>query len=67
LVQAFLKKWWVESDFKAPNLPLSESEQQDETRNVTEYDNEKAAVTHTRNLHATPVLFYCYFFGRELS
>jgi hypothetical protein len=23
LVQAFLKKWWVESDFKAPNLPLS--------------------------------------------
>jgi hypothetical protein len=23
LVQIFLKKWWVESDFKAPNLPLS--------------------------------------------
>jgi hypothetical protein len=23
LVQAFLKKWWVESDFKAPHLPLS--------------------------------------------
>jgi hypothetical protein len=23
LVQAFLNKWWVESDFKAPNLPLS--------------------------------------------
>jgi hypothetical protein len=23
LVQAFLKKWWVEFDFKAPNLPLS--------------------------------------------
>ena len=23
LVQAFLKKWWVESDFKAPNRPLS--------------------------------------------
>jgi hypothetical protein len=23
LVQAFLKKWWVESDFIAPNLPLS--------------------------------------------
>ena len=23
LVQSFLKKWWVESDFKAPNLPLS--------------------------------------------
>ena len=23
LVQGFLKKWWVESDFKAPNLPLS--------------------------------------------
>jgi hypothetical protein len=23
LVQAFLKKWWVESDFKAPNFPLS--------------------------------------------
>jgi hypothetical protein len=23
LVQAFLKKWWAESDFKAPNLPLS--------------------------------------------
>ena len=23
LVQAFLKKWWIESDFKAPNLPLS--------------------------------------------
>ena len=22
LVQAFLKKWWVESDIKAPNLPL---------------------------------------------
>jgi len=22
LVQAFLKKWWVESDFKAPNLML---------------------------------------------
>jgi hypothetical protein len=22
LVHAFLKKWWVESDFKAPNLPL---------------------------------------------
>jgi hypothetical protein len=20
---AFLKKWWIESDFKAPNLPLS--------------------------------------------
>jgi hypothetical protein len=23
LVQAFLKKWWVESDFKAPNLPIA--------------------------------------------
>ena len=23
MVQAFLKIWWVESDFKAPNLPLS--------------------------------------------
>jgi hypothetical protein len=23
LVQAFLKKWWVESDFKAPNPSLS--------------------------------------------
>ena len=23
LLQALLKKWWVESDFKAPNLPLS--------------------------------------------
>jgi hypothetical protein len=23
LVQAFLKKWWIESDFKAPNPPLS--------------------------------------------
>jgi hypothetical protein len=23
LVQAFLKKWWVESDFKEPNFPLS--------------------------------------------
>jgi hypothetical protein len=23
LVQAFLKKWWVVSDFKPPNLPLS--------------------------------------------
>jgi hypothetical protein len=23
MVQPFLKKWWVESDFKAPNLPLS--------------------------------------------
>jgi hypothetical protein len=23
LVQAFLKKWWAESDFKGPNLPLS--------------------------------------------
>jgi hypothetical protein len=22
LLQAFLKKWWVESDFKAPNLQL---------------------------------------------
>jgi hypothetical protein len=22
-VQAFVKKWWVESDFKAPNSPLS--------------------------------------------
>jgi hypothetical protein len=22
-VQAFPKKWWVESDFTAPNLPLS--------------------------------------------
>jgi hypothetical protein len=25
LVQAFLKKWWVESDFKAPNLTKSGS------------------------------------------
>ena len=24
LVQAFLKKWWVESDSKVPNLPLFE-------------------------------------------
>jgi hypothetical protein len=23
LVQACLKKWWIESDFKAPNPPLS--------------------------------------------
>ena len=23
MVQAFLKIWWVESDFKVPNLPLS--------------------------------------------
>jgi hypothetical protein len=26
LVQAFPKKWWVESDFTAPNLPLSFSQ-----------------------------------------
>jgi hypothetical protein len=26
LVQAFLKKWWVESDFKAPNLPFHTAE-----------------------------------------
>ena len=25
MVQAFLKKWWVESDFKAPNLPQRET------------------------------------------
>jgi hypothetical protein len=30
------------------SLPLFESEQQDETRNVTEYDSEKAAVTDTQ-------------------
>jgi hypothetical protein len=23
LLKAFLKKWWVESDFKTPSLPLS--------------------------------------------
>jgi hypothetical protein len=23
VVERFLKQWWVESDFKAPNLPLS--------------------------------------------
>jgi hypothetical protein len=23
IVKMFLKKWWGESDFKAPNLPLS--------------------------------------------
>jgi hypothetical protein len=23
LIQAFVKKWWVESDFKAPKLPHS--------------------------------------------
>ena len=23
LVQAFLKKWWVKSDFKTPNIPRS--------------------------------------------
>jgi hypothetical protein len=23
LTQAFPKKWWVESDFTAPNIPLS--------------------------------------------
>jgi hypothetical protein len=23
LIQAFLKKWWIELDFKVPNLPLS--------------------------------------------
>jgi hypothetical protein len=26
LVQAFLKKWWAESDFKAPNLPNDNAE-----------------------------------------
>ena len=26
LVQAFLKKCWVESDFRAPNLPLPKTE-----------------------------------------
>jgi hypothetical protein len=26
LVQAFLKIWWVESDFKAPSIPLSLNE-----------------------------------------
>jgi hypothetical protein len=31
LVQAFLKKWWVESDFKAPNL----QGQQDDLQNIT--------------------------------
>jgi hypothetical protein len=47
LVQAFLKKWWVESDFKAPNLPLSlrfkelseiESEVDRLTRQVNGYE-----------------------------
>jgi hypothetical protein len=34
LVQAFLKKWWVESDFKAPNPPFH-------------YDSKVPAVTIT--------------------
>jgi hypothetical protein len=34
LVQAFLKKWWVESDFKEPNLPLSLRFTEDTEHNV---------------------------------
>jgi hypothetical protein len=37
LVQAFLKKWWVESDFKAPNLPLM-----DYQKNTTQKTNDSA-------------------------
>ena len=36
MVQVFLKKWWVESDFKAPNLPLSKvSDECIKTINIT--------------------------------
>jgi hypothetical protein len=39
LVQAFLKKWWVESDFKAPNLPLKGSKVPAVTITVFKYGN----------------------------
>jgi hypothetical protein len=32
------------------SMPYLESEQQDETRNVTEYDSEKAAVTDAQDI-----------------
>jgi hypothetical protein len=52
LVEAFLKKWWVESDFKAPNLPLSlrirakKNQKQTKTKNRTKQYKTKYRETH---------------------
>jgi hypothetical protein len=54
LVQAFLKKWWVESDFKAPNLPLSHLRH----RILYCFDNYFT--------YFVPVFKYCYSDSRNL-
>jgi len=46
LVEAFLKKWWVKSDFKAPNLPLSlrlraKNKNKNKQKQKTEQNNTK--------------------------
>jgi hypothetical protein len=52
LVEAFRKKWWVESDFKAPNLPLSlrlrakKKQKQTKTKNRTKQYKTKYKETH---------------------
>jgi hypothetical protein len=38
-VQAFLMKWWVESDFKAPNLPFH-------------YGSKFPAISETNRIHS---------------
>ena len=37
MVQAFLKKWWVESDIEAPNLPLSVNQSKATKETLTTY------------------------------
>jgi hypothetical protein len=62
LVQAFLKKWWVESDFKAPNLPkyIGSFEMNDSERQYlcTCFDNYFT--------YFVPVFKYCYRDSRNL-
>jgi hypothetical protein len=47
LVQAFLKKWWVESDFKAPNLHLSLQLKVPRCHYNSIYNNNKAMTNQT--------------------
>jgi hypothetical protein len=62
LVQAFLKKWWVESDFKAPNPPLSLRFKGSKQTSGTPGTNNKQCITYTSTKVKRHLIYFINIF-----
>jgi hypothetical protein len=58
LVQAFLKKGWIESDLRALNLPLPKGESQFANLRRTDNTKKKISTKEQTTIYKTYILIY---------